>query len=78
MIFCVVKEFIKKIVIFGGIYGNELIGVFLVIYWLRNGIEVYRVGLDVKLFIINLRVVEKCIRYIDCDLNCVFDFENFR
>lgn len=41
MIFCYnVEDFIKKVVIFGGIYGNELIGVFLVKYWLENGAEI--------------------------------------
>uniref|UniRef100_D6RJ20 Aspartoacylase n=1 Tax=Mus musculus TaxID=10090 RepID=D6RJ20_MOUSE len=75
---CVAKEPIKKIAIFGGTHGNELTGVFLVTHWLRNGTEVHRAGLDVKPFITNPRAVEKCTRYIDCDLNRVFDLENLR
>ncbi|XP_006246880.1 aspartoacylase isoform X3 [Rattus norvegicus] len=73
---CVAEEPIKKIAIFGGTHGNELTGVFLVTHWLKNGAEVHRAGLEVKPFITNPRAVEKCTRYIDCDLNRVFDLEN--
>ncbi|XP_010609685.1 aspartoacylase isoform X2 [Fukomys damarensis] len=67
---------IKKIAIFGGTHGNELTGVFLVQHWLQDGTEIQRTGLEVKPFITNPRAVKKCLRYIDCDLNRVFDFEN--
>ncbi|KAM4844237.1 aspartoacylase isoform 2-T2 [Thomomys bottae] len=70
------EEPIKKIAIFGGTHGNELTGVFLVKHWLENGAEIQRTGLEVKPFITNPRAVEKCTRYIDCDLNRAFDFEN--
>ncbi|XP_008853829.1 aspartoacylase isoform X1 [Nannospalax galili] len=72
----VAEEPIKKIAIFGGTHGNELTGVFLVKHWLRNGAEIQRTGLEVKPFITNPRAVEKCTRYIDCDLNRVFNLEN--
>ncbi|XP_021093817.1 aspartoacylase isoform X3 [Heterocephalus glaber] len=67
---------IKKIAIFGGTHGNELTGVFLVKHWLQDGAEIQRTGLEVKPFISNPRAVKKCLRYIDCDLNRVFDLEN--
>lgn len=75
---CVAEEPIKKIAIFGGTHGNELTGVFLVTHWLKNGAEIQRKGLEVKPFITNPRAVEKCARYIDCDLNRVFNLENLR
>lgn len=67
---------IKKVAIFGGTHGNELTGVFLVKHWLENGAEIQRTGLEVTPFITNPRAVKKCTRYIDCDLNRVFDLEN--
>lgn len=72
----VAEEPIKKIAIFGGTHGNELTGVFLVKHWLKNGSEIQRTGLEVKPFITNPKAVEKCTRYIDCDLNRVFNPEN--
>ncbi|XP_058020029.1 aspartoacylase isoform X2 [Ahaetulla prasina] len=67
---------VRKIAIFGGTHGNELSGVFLVKSWLENGAEIERPGLKVQPFLANPRAVEKCCRYIDCDLNRVFDSEN--
>ncbi|XP_026565970.1 aspartoacylase [Pseudonaja textilis] len=67
---------VRKIAIFGGTHGNELSGVFLVKSWQENGAEIERLGLEVQPFLANPRAVEKCCRYIDCDLNRVFDSEN--
>ncbi|XP_065388673.1 aspartoacylase isoform X2 [Macaca fascicularis] len=72
----IAEEPIKKVAIFGGTHGNELTGVFLVKHWLENGAEIQRTGLEVKPFITNPRAVKKCTRYIDCDLNRIFDLEN--
>nr|XP_012303817.1 aspartoacylase [Aotus nancymaae] len=72
----IAEEPIKKVAIFGGTHGNELTGVFLVKHWLKNGAEIQRTGLEVKPFITNPRAVKKCTRYIDCDLNRIFDLEN--
>ncbi|KAM8944860.1 aspartoacylase isoform 3-T4 [Lycaon pictus] len=72
----VTEDPIKKVAIFGGTHGNELTGVFLVKHWLENDTEIQRTGLEVKPFITNPRAVKKCTRYIDCDLNRVFDPEN--
>ena len=72
----VAEDPIKKVAIFGGTHGNELTGVFLVKHWLENSTEIQRTGLEVKPFITNQRAVKTCTRYIDCDLNRVFDPEN--
>ncbi|KAK2508388.1 hypothetical protein MC885_007121 [Smutsia gigantea] len=72
----IAKDPIKKVAIFGGTHGNELSGVFLVKHWMENGTEIQRTGLEIKPFLTNPRAVEKCTRYIDCDLNRVFDPEN--
>nr|XP_032641698.1 aspartoacylase [Chelonoidis abingdonii] len=67
---------VRRVAIFGGTHGNELSGVFLVKHWQENGDEIQRTGLEVRPFITNPRAVKKCTRYIDCDLNRVFDPDN--
>ncbi|XP_029467216.1 aspartoacylase [Rhinatrema bivittatum] len=67
---------VRRVAIFGGTHGNELSGVMLVKYWLENGAEIQRAGMEVRPFLTNPRAVQKCTRYIDCDLNRVFDTEN--
>ncbi|XP_068939352.1 aspartoacylase isoform X3 [Petaurus breviceps papuanus] len=67
------KTPLRRVAIFGGTHGNELSGVLLVKHWEEDGAEVQRAGLQVKPFIANPRAVQKGTRYIDCDLNRVFD-----
>ncbi|XP_043851315.1 aspartoacylase isoform X2 [Dromiciops gliroides] len=67
------KTPLRRVAIFGGTHGNELSGVLLVKHWQEDGAEVQRAGLHVKPFIANPRAVYKGCRYIDCDLNRVFD-----
>ncbi|KAL7986900.1 hypothetical protein Chor_005819 [Crotalus horridus] len=67
---------VRKIAIFGGTHGNELSGVFLVKSWEEDGAEIERAGVQVRPFLANPPAVEKCCRYIDCDLNRVFDSES--
>ncbi|XP_063151644.1 aspartoacylase isoform X2 [Candoia aspera] len=67
---------VRKVAIFGGTHGNELSGVFLVKSWQEDGAEIQRAGLETRPFLANPRAVEKCCRYVDCDLNRVFDSEN--
>nr|XP_033778798.1 aspartoacylase [Geotrypetes seraphini] len=67
---------VRRVAIFGGTHGNELSGVLLVKHWLENSAEIQRVGMVVKPFLTNPRAVQKCARYIDCDLNRVFDTEH--
>ncbi|XP_075450258.1 aspartoacylase isoform X2 [Ascaphus truei] len=69
---------VRRVAIFGGTHGNELSGVVLVKHWLKHGEEITRPGMEVRPFITNPRAVEKCIRYVDTDLNRVFDSENLR
>nr|XP_021142792.1 aspartoacylase isoform X1 [Columba livia] len=67
---------VRRVAIFGGTHGDELSGVFLVKHWQENGAEIQRTGMEVKPFLANPRAVKKCTRYIDCDLNRVFDPDN--
>nr|AAI59076.1 LOC733935 protein [Xenopus tropicalis] len=69
---------VQRVAIFGGTHGNELSGVFLVNHWLKHGEEIARPGIEVRPFITNPGAVEKCVRYVDTDLNRVFDSENLR
>ncbi|XP_018101527.1 aspartoacylase isoform X1 [Xenopus laevis] len=69
---------VRRVAIFGGTHGNELSGVFLVNHWLKHGEEIARPGIEVRPFITNPGAVEKCVRYVDTDLNRVFDSENLR
>lgn len=70
------KPPVRRVAIFGGTHGNELSGVFLVKHWQEDGAEIQRTGVEVKPFLTNPRAVKKCTRYIDCDLNRVFDPDN--
>ncbi|XP_063305412.1 aspartoacylase [Pelobates fuscus] len=69
---------VTRVAIFGGTHGNELSGVFLVKHWLKHIGEITRAGMEVTPFITNPRAVEKCVRYIDVDLNRVFDDQHLR
>ncbi|XP_044523578.1 aspartoacylase [Gracilinanus agilis] len=64
---------LTRVAIFGGTHGNELSGVLLVKHWEEDGAEVQRPGLRVTPFISNPRAVQRGVRYVDCDLNRVFD-----
>nr|XP_060624346.1 aspartoacylase isoform X2 [Anolis sagrei ordinatus] len=68
---------IRRVAIFGGTHGNELSGVFLVHYWQQEDhTEIQRPGLEVRPFLANPRAIEKCCRYVDCDLNRTFKDDN--
>ncbi|XP_016397530.1 aspartoacylase-like [Sinocyclocheilus rhinocerous] len=66
----------RRVAIFGGTHGNEMSGITLVNMWKQNSAEIERNGLLIKPFISNPKAVEKCIRYIDTDLNRAFTPEN--
>lgn len=68
----------RRVAIFGGTHGNEMSGVALVNLWIKNGADIQRRGADIKPFITNPRAVEKCVRYVDTDLNRAFTHENLR
>ncbi|XP_053312759.1 aspartoacylase [Spea bombifrons] len=67
---------VQRVAIFGGTHGNELSGVFLVKHWLKEDGEITRPSMEVTPFITNPKAVEKCVRYIDTDLNRAFDPQN--
>ncbi|XP_062363134.1 aspartoacylase [Cinclus cinclus] len=67
---------VRRVGLFGGTHGNELSGVLLVRHWQQDGAEIQRAAVEVKPFLTNPRAVERCTRYIDCDLNRVFDPES--
>ncbi|PWA22744.1 hypothetical protein CCH79_00002152 [Gambusia affinis] len=66
----------RRVAIFGGTHGNEMSGVTLVNLWTQNSAEIQRKGLEIKPFITNPKAVEKCVRYVDTDLNRAFTQEN--
>eukprot|EP00062_Callorhinchus_milii_P015334 gi/632965473/ref/XP_007898909.1/ PREDICTED: aspartoacylase [Callorhinchus milii] len=67
---------VRRIAVFGGTHGNELTGVFLVKHWLKDRSEIQRPSLEVQPYLSNPAAVEKCVRYVDCDLNRTFTEEN--
>ncbi|XP_070572358.1 aspartoacylase-like isoform X1 [Ptychodera flava] len=69
---------LKRVGILGGTHGNELSGVYLVKKWLKDKTPVTRSTFETTVCISNPRAVEKCVRYIDTDLNRVFTEENLR
>lgn len=67
---------VRRIAVFGGTHGNELSGVFLVRHWLRDRSEIQRATCEVHPFLTNPAAVQRCTRYVDCDLNRAFTAEN--
>uniref|UniRef100_A0A1A7XJ96 Aspartoacylase n=1 Tax=Iconisemion striatum TaxID=60296 RepID=A0A1A7XJ96_9TELE len=66
----------RRVAIFGGTHGNEMSGVTLANLWTKNSAEIQRKGVETRAFIANPKAVEKCIRYVDTDLNRAFSPEN--
>ena len=61
----------------GGTHGNELHGVYLVKHWLKNDAsEIKRSSFQTHVVVSNLRATEKCVRYVDVDLNRQITPEN--
>ena len=69
---------VKTVAISGGTHGNELIGVNLVREWMKRPELVQRSSFKTQLLITNPRAVEKCVRYIDVDLNRQFTPANLQ
>ncbi|XP_067864447.1 aspartoacylase [Heptranchias perlo] len=67
---------VRRIAVFGGTHGNELTGVFLVRHWLKDRSEIQRSTFEVQPFLSNPTAVQRCTRYVDCDLNRAFTAEN--
>ncbi|XP_037543375.1 aspartoacylase isoform X1 [Nematolebias whitei] len=66
----------RRVAIFGGTHGNEMSGVTLVNLWTKNSSEIQRKGVETRPFVANPWAVEKCVRYVDTDLNRAFTPEN--
>jgi len=72
-----VHDPVQSVCIGGGTHGNELHGVYLVKNWLKaGGHEIRRTSFQTHAVLSNPRAVEKCVRYIDVDLNRQFTPEN--
>ncbi|KAJ6665498.1 hypothetical protein lerEdw1_003339 [Lerista edwardsae] len=63
---------LRRVAICGGTHGNELSGVYLAKYWLRDPSELQRSTFHATPFLGNPHAVEKCMRYIGRDLNRLF------
>ncbi|KAG9492689.1 N-acyl-aromatic-L-amino acid amidohydrolase (carboxylate-forming)-like isoform X2 [Eleutherodactylus coqui] len=66
---------VSRVVIFGGTHGNEMSGVTLVKHWLKDPSELHRKTFEPEPCLANPLAVEKCVRYIDSDLNRSFSEE---
>jgi len=64
---------VKKIAIVGGTHGNEKTGAWLVRKLMKAPGSVQRKGFETILRISNAKAVEKCVRYIEEDLNRRFN-----
>ncbi|XP_075706541.1 N-acyl-aromatic-L-amino acid amidohydrolase (carboxylate-forming)-like [Rhinoderma darwinii] len=66
---------VSRVVIFGGTHGNEMSGVTLAKHWLKDPSELHRKTFMAEPCLANPLAVEKCVRYIDRDLNRCFSHE---
>ncbi|KAM9320978.1 N-acyl-aromatic-L-amino acid amidohydrolase (carboxylate-forming)-like [Gastrophryne carolinensis] len=66
---------ISRVVVFGGTHGNEMSGVTLAKHWLNDPSEIQRPTFTAESCIANPLAVERCVRYIDQDLNRCFSKE---
>ncbi|XP_068121470.1 N-acyl-aromatic-L-amino acid amidohydrolase (carboxylate-forming)-like [Hyperolius riggenbachi] len=69
---------ISRAVVFGGTHGNEMAGVCLAKHWMKNPSEIQRQTFTTECCIANPLAVERCVRYIDQDLNRCFSMEILR
>ena len=63
---------IANVAIVGGTHGNELAGIYLVNYWLKNTNLVARDAFNTSLVSANHNAISINKRYTDCDLNRQF------
>ncbi|XP_075051229.1 N-acyl-aromatic-L-amino acid amidohydrolase (carboxylate-forming)-like [Mixophyes fleayi] len=66
---------ISRVVVFGGTHGNEMSGVTLAKHWQKDLSELQRKTFTAEPCLANPHAVEKCVRYIDQDLNRCFSKE---
>ncbi|XP_053563390.1 N-acyl-aromatic-L-amino acid amidohydrolase (carboxylate-forming) [Bombina bombina] len=66
---------LTRVVVMGGTHGNEMSGVCLVKKWIKDSSELCRETFKAEPFLANPRAVERCVRFIDQDLNRSFSME---
>ncbi|XP_078510623.1 N-acyl-aromatic-L-amino acid amidohydrolase (carboxylate-forming)-like [Lissotriton helveticus] len=66
---------LTRVVVSGATHGNEMSGVFLAKHWIKDPSELQRSTFSASAFIANPRATEKCVRYIDQDLNRSFKMQ---
>ncbi|XP_069471045.1 N-acyl-aromatic-L-amino acid amidohydrolase (carboxylate-forming)-like [Ambystoma mexicanum] len=71
----VVNSPLRRVAVAGGTHGNEMSGIYLVRHWMQDPTELHRGTVTASPFLANPRAVEKCVRYIDQDLNRSFTEE---
>ncbi|KAM8976651.1 N-acyl-aromatic-L-amino acid amidohydrolase (carboxylate-forming) [Pelodytes ibericus] len=66
---------VSRVVVFGGTHGNEMSGVALAKYWIQDPTELHRKTFTAEAFLGNPLAIERCVRYVDMDLNRCFSQE---
>ncbi|NP_001090428.1 N-acyl-aromatic-L-amino acid amidohydrolase (carboxylate-forming) isoform X1 [Xenopus laevis] len=66
---------VSQVVVVGGTHGNEMSGVCLAKHWLQDPSELRRKSFTADILLANPIAVERCVRYIDRDLNRSFSHE---
>ncbi|KAM4700090.1 N-acyl-aromatic-L-amino acid amidohydrolase (carboxylate-forming)-like isoform 1-T2 [Discoglossus pictus] len=66
---------ITRVVVMGGTHGNEMSGVYLAKQWIKDPSELRRETFKAEAFLANPLAVERCVRYVDKDLNRCFSEE---
>ncbi|XP_074087022.1 N-acyl-aromatic-L-amino acid amidohydrolase (carboxylate-forming) [Macrotis lagotis] len=67
-----VGHHLNRVAVMGGTHGNELSGVYLVKHWLQDPSELQRRTFTATPFLANPKATERCIRYVNQDLNRSF------
>ncbi|XP_072350678.1 aspartoacylase-like isoform X1 [Scyliorhinus torazame] len=63
---------LSRVAVVGGTHGNEMSGIFLARHWLKNPSDLKRSTFSVMPLVANQQAVERCVRYVDQDLNRCF------
>ncbi|XP_078393846.1 N-acyl-aromatic-L-amino acid amidohydrolase (carboxylate-forming)-like, partial [Cetorhinus maximus] len=63
---------LSRVAVLGGTHGNEMSGIFLARHWLKNPSELKRATISVMPLLVNEAAMERCVRYMDQDLNRCF------
>ncbi|XP_075445951.1 N-acyl-aromatic-L-amino acid amidohydrolase (carboxylate-forming)-like isoform X1 [Ascaphus truei] len=66
---------VNRVVVVGGTHGNEMSGVCLAKHWLQDSSDLCRETFTAEPLLANPLAVERCVRYIDTDLNRCFSSE---